>query len=312
MRKLKLSKNPKFNRLVVLFVVLMVFGFEVVGPSVGYIASRKALTLATQARKEAAVHPNQALLDYKVASILSPSNHEFIHNLADQYLKLNRPDDAIATLKRLPKWDSGLQIVDIQRRSGRLEQALKTVGTLDASNPKVLMAKSQVLLEQGKALEAISAAQQALNLASQDISAQLQLGLAYAAGDKDTDLDLLMGSVTSPQALQVLKQARQGKTALSYVLYDQGLIRRARTILMSQPDLASSEQRLLGQINLILSSNDPSKLDEAKSALVKATLSDPANPEAHRLLQQVYTKMGDKDKAAHQGDLVQQLESGKV
>lgn len=312
MRKSKLFKQPKFNHTFLALLLTVGVGIGIILPAALTLASYRAKILAARAQKEANLHPNQALIDYRVANTLSPTNHTINQNLAALYVKLNRPDDAISTLQKLPIGESGVQIATVLRLTGRLEQAQKILNELNNAKPEVLLLKSQILLEQGSTKEATLAAQQALKFYPASPRSQLQLGLCQAVGEQTTDLNDLIATVVSPQTLQGLKQAQQGKTALAYVLYAGGLLRSSKAVLLKQPDLYATELQLLGRINLELAKNDPSKLPDAQTALIKATQADPANLDNHRLLKQVYDKMGNKDKAAHQENLLKQLESGKV
>ncbi len=312
MRKFKLFRSLKFNLTIGLALASTAVALEVVIPAIKLQAANKAQTLARQAQKESITHPNQAIIDYRVSLVLSPSNHQIVQKLSELYLRQNRPDDAISVLQKLPKDEGGLSIALVQMQTGRLSQAAKTLDGLDGSDARVLIAKSRVLLEQGKTGEALASAIRAQAFDATNGDTQVQLGLCYAIQGRNSELNALISSVTDQNALQALKEAQLGKTALAYELYSRGLLRSSRKILINEPSLNANQQLLLGRISLILSSNDKSKLSEAQNWLVQATQNDPANAEAHRLLQTVFLKIGDHEKADRQGQLVEQLESGKV
>ncbi len=314
MSRLKLSDH-RF-RYITIGSLLAAAGFlAYIGPQIGQLAARKATNLASQAQIaiNAGDH-DRAIIDYEVASRLSPSNHQILHQLAELYIKDDRPDEAIAILKRLPVGESGLQIVTLQRQTGRLDAALKTVNDLidDKATSALLTERFKIQLEQGRGDDAISSAEQALDYGLGNPAAQLQLGLCYAVGERNDKLATLMVSVSSPETLQALKQAQTGKIPLAYQLYAQGLLRSPKTILIKAPDLNAIDLTLLGRIELTLGRNDSSQVADAKQTLQKAIHIDPANLQAHQLLQEAYLKQGDTEEAKNEADLIGQLQSGKI
>lgn len=316
MSRFKRSKHRGSKRAAILITAAgVILAVILVGPWIGATASRKASSLATQAQDETrSGNLNQAVVDLEVGSALSPSNHQIIQQLADLYVRRNEPDDAIRTLKRLPKGEGNLQIAKLQRQSGRLDQALSMLNEAIKSRPsnQLLRAKSEVQLEQGREDEAAASAKEALNYQTANAETQIQLGLCYALVNKTDEQAALRSSVSSSETSQALEQAQSGKTALAYLLYSRGLLRSSERVLKNIATLNTPATRLLGRINLTLASNDPSRINQAETYLIKAALADPANLEGHQLLQQVYQKEGKTAESTHQTDLIQQLQSGKV
>lgn len=255
-----------------------------------------------------------AEIDYKLALTLAPWNSQAIRQLADLYIRLSRPDDAIAMLKRLPALQEGTKIALLQRQSGQLDQAATTLnGVIDRRpSSELLVALSEVRLEQGRVKDATSDAEEAYRLSPQNSSAQVQLGYCLAVGGNADKLAVLLGSVTAPEALKTLKADQTGKIALARELYASGLLRSARAVLKSQPDPSAYSLRLLGSIELSLAGNQLSYLADAQHNLESAAISDPANLEGHQLLLQAYQKQGNAAAAAKQAELIEQLKSGKV
>ena len=314
MSKSKRSKPRKFKLVVTALLLLSSVGLALAGLVLSGYFAHQAIRLSQNAQVWVAKGKiSHAIVDLTVASWISPTNHQAIQQLGDLYLLENRPDDAVQALKRLPKGESGLQIASLQRQMGELAQSIKTLDDLMKGNPTagLLTSKSQVQLEQGSANDAVVTSEQALSYA-QDSRTQLQLGLAYAVGEHDDKLVTLIASVTAPETLQALKQAQSGKIPLAHVLYATGLLRSSERILVAQSNLNPTDHTLLGHIELILSANNHTKLAEAVAHLEKATHQDPANQEAHRLLQQAYEEQGNVDGSTHQAELVRELETGKI
>jgi len=275
---------------------------------------RSSQLVVTAGQKAAGSDFRSAELDYKLALTLTPWDTRPIHQLADLYVRLDRPDDAIAMLRRLPSSEAGIQIALLERQSGQLDQAATTLNGLIArrSTGELLVALSEVRLEQGRVNDATSDAEQAYKLASGDSAAQIQLGYCLAVGGNADKLADLIVSVTAPEALKTLKAAQLGKSPLARELYASGLLRSARTVLKTQPDPSSYSLRMLGSIELSLARNQGSYLSDAQNDLESVTTADPANLEGHQLLLQVYQKQGNVAAAAKQADLIERIKSGKV
>jgi tetratricopeptide (TPR) repeat protein len=309
MGKFKLFKNHKFNIAVGISLASIAVLFEVVIPTTVAHANKKAHILLTRAQRESSVHPNQAIINLRVAHTLAPSNQTIIQHLADLYVKQNRSNDAIKILKKLPKEENGLKIALIYLQTGQLTKATHALSALNEAEPNILLAKSRLQLEQGRVGEAANLASRALSLDPTSAQYQIQLGLCYIiAGQLATSTHLL----SSSEALHSLNRAQLGKTALAYELSSQGLLRSARSVIITKTELTAYDHLILGRINYSLGQNDSSKLGEAQNNLVKATQADPANIEAHRWLEKVLIKTGDIDGAKKQQELIKQLESGKV
>lgn len=313
MNKSKPSKPRTSKRLIVGgSIVILILGSLLL---LRYRAGVVATDLAHKAQTAAAKGDfDTAITDYQIARTLQPHNQDTIQALADAYLKANRPDDAIAMLKKLPPGEGTAQIVDLQLKTGQLEAADQWITSLKGITPTtdILTATSKVRLEQGRVGEAINSAEQASKLDAAKPNVQLQLGLSYALGGKADQLGRLIPSVGSPATLQALKQAQTGKSPLAYALYASGLLHSSRSILASLSDPAATDQVLMGKIDLILAVNDTSYLKTAQTDLKKAVAIDPANLEAHQLLREAYLKQTNKAEADQQTNLIEQLQSGKI
>lgn len=313
-RSLHLQEN-NFAYLAAVAVLAASVGTALLVPYLKLTLQRRATDLLTSGQAaEKAGNIKRAEVDYQLAGFFDSGNRKAMSDLANLRIAQGNIDAAISTLRQLPKGESGLEIAQLQRRSGRLNAALLTLNDaiLDKAGADLLAEKSRVLLEEWRVSEATEAARQAVSYGLTDDQASLQLGLCLAVDGKITDLPGITATVTDPAALGDLQKAQQGKSQLAAVLYARGLLRTAERVITSEQTVSASEYRFLGQIEATLAVNDPKHWTAARDYLEKATHTDPAKLEGHQQLKQAYEKTGDSDKAALEQELIDRLVSGKV
>ncbi|HSH31730.1 MAG TPA: tetratricopeptide repeat protein [Candidatus Saccharimonadales bacterium] len=308
------SEHNKFKLILVSSLALAATTLAAGLPAAHAHIGQRADDLVRQADAVATSDPKMAAVNYRMASLLQPTNPEIITKLADAYLSLNRPDEAVKTLRRLPKGEGSAKIADIQFRSGQFEAAVATLDQLlkDKQLPATLTAKSRALLELDRADQAIEAAKQAVSYGLGDDQAALQLGLSYAASGKSQELAALISSLRPLAARQTLETAQAGQVTAAKILYAQGLLRSSQRILAKTPVLNSEGYLLLAKIELAQREPNQSELTAAKDHLVKGLAIDPGNLELHRTLKDVYRQLGDQAGFERESDLVNQLETGKI
>lgn len=241
---------------------------------------------------DSATDPKQAILNYRLASLIDPRNYSLYQKQADIYIKLGQPDGAIRLLQHMPLRDSGFQIVQVQFRSHQYKAALDTANAvLDIKTlPDVMIMKSRILLEQGKTQEALDAAKNATSYAVGSTDAERQLRLCQALKDRKTMTTL----------------------ALAKGLYSDGMLNAAEKLLVRETVASSEYYILLNQVELVLAQWEPSRLAYAKQAGEQGIAFDPANLELHKLLRNTYVLQGDKAGEARETEMINRLEQGSI
>jgi tetratricopeptide (TPR) repeat protein len=306
------SKTVKITAVVVAVIAILItllFGLRYT--SAFHSPARSAFDRAN--REVLAANLPAAIADYQLADFLSPADHAARHQLADLYVAQNNPASAISTLKSLPVGESGVQIARLQRQTGQLDAATETIyRTLRASESSEAYAeKTRILLEKGEGSGAVYNAERAAQLQASADNQQLQ-GLSYLINNQPDLYKTLMPTVSSPEALQTLTRANQGKYPLATVLYASGLPRSAERVLNAYVLTSAAEYRLLGQVQETIAVNDTGYWSKARTSLEQATKMDPSSLDGHKLLLVAYEKLNLKTEADQQKTLISALESGKV
>jgi tetratricopeptide (TPR) repeat protein len=304
-------KNSKFTRKRKVFAVLLIVSGGLIAgflPLKNYAAHR-ADQLMAEADQLGATNPRKVTVNYQVAGFLKPYDRSIPFRLADSLVALNRPDEAIEILKKLPIGESGLKIADIQHRSSLYDEAFMTIDKVlkDRATAEAHVAKSKILLELDRYTDATKAANdaRAYNLANEVAIEQQVLSLRLE--EKTAEASKTLEAMPKGERTSLLKLAIAQPIVLARVLYDHKLIHSAQRVLRTQPELY-----LEGNILLARTYMAKENLTEAKNALVKATVAAPANIEAHQLLKSVYERLGDDAGSKQEAEHIRQLEQGSV
>jgi thioredoxin-like negative regulator of GroEL len=305
---------PKFLIVAVLTFSLTALVTVLEAPGIGNYFKNQANDLVTSAKAAEHSDPNQAAVDYQMAALLQPNNHGIITSLADMYMRLDQPDDAIATLQQLPFDEAGDRIADIQFKSGQFDAAHDTLTTLlnEHVTANRLIAMSRTLLELNRGGEAAKAAKDAVAYSLSNQAAYEQLGLCQLVNNDESEYQTTLAALGSTQAAQTLETAHAYKLALARELYTQGLLKTSERVLDSLDTTATERYILLAQIKLSSVKPSVSDLNDAHDQLVRATKLDPANIDAHKLLEEVLLKQGDESDADAQAKLIKSLQTGLV
>jgi tetratricopeptide (TPR) repeat protein len=212
-------------------------------------------------------------------------------------------------LQKLPVREQGSTIADLQARSGQYQEALKTLDRVlnEGISAATLIAKSRVLLELDRGELAAQVAKDAVSYEPDSTPARLQLGLCQIVAGDEAGYAATIASLNGVAAVETLKTAHAYKLALARELYAQGLLRTSERILNGLDD--SSTERYLLQARIQLAFAD---VPAAQELLVRATKLDPANIEAHKLLEEVLLKLGDEAGADEQAGLIKSLQTGQL
>ncbi len=276
-------------------------------PGIGSYFRSQSDRLATEARAAEPSDPHKAAVRYQMAAFLNPGNHAILKSLADMYIRLDQPDSAIAALRQLPLREEGIAIADLQMRSNQLSAALETLNEMinDRITEEVLVAKSRVLLEMDRGGEAATAASDATSYALNDTAAKLQLGLCQLILDDEAAYQTTIASLSGSEAARTLQNAHAYKLALARELYADGLLRTSERILSNLDTSATERYLLLAKIKLAQGDTTA-----AHDQLIRATKLDPANIEAHQMLEELLLKIGDDTGADEQVKLIKSLQGG--
>ncbi len=278
-------------------------------PAVGSYLNGQADRLVREAHTDETSNPQAAAIRYEMAAFLRPGDHTILKRLADMYVRLDQPDTAVAILRRLPKSEEGNTIADLQLQSGQYQASLDTLN--DLLNVQItaerLIAKSRALLELDRGGEAVQAAKDATTYSLTNASAKQQLALCQLVTDDEAGYTATIATLRPLEAAGALESARASKVALGRELYAQGLLRTSERVLNSTDSTATERYLLLAKIKLA-----QNNLAEAKDQLVRATKLDPANIDAHKLLEEVLLKQDDQDAAGEQAKLIKSLQTGQL
>ena len=139
--------------------------------------------------------------------------------LADYYVSIRRPGDALTVLERLsaePRYWAlaRARIADVQHFQGNKTEAFRTVDEVIAKQPTLASARvvrGKLLLEDGRVDEALRDGQEALKVDPQNIEAHYLLGEVYAA---KRDLDAAARSFAEVLRLNPHASAAQIQLAM--------------------------------------------------------------------------------------------------
>lgn len=278
-----------------------------VAPAIGGYLRTQSVRLAAEAKTAESTDPHKAAVQYQMAAFLQPGDHRILRSLADMYVRLDQPDRAIAVLRQLPLAEAGKRIAELQLASGQAEEALKTLNEMinERVTAEVLVAKSRVLMELDRGVEACATAKDATGYSMADSAVRLQLGLCQIAQADESGYAATIASLGNSEAAKTLQSAHAYKLALARELYAVGLLRTSERILDSLDTSATERYILTGRIKLA-----QRHLDKAKEQLVRATKLDPASVDAHKLLQEILIKLGDDVGASEQAKQIKSLQAG--
>jgi thioredoxin-like negative regulator of GroEL len=278
-------------------------------PAIGSHLNTQADRLVHEAMAAEGGNPQAAAIRYEMAAFVRPGDHTILNRLADMYIRLDQPDTAIAVLRRLPKMEAGDRIADLQLRSGQYQKALDTLTDLlstQASSNR-LVAKSHALLELDRGAEALQAAKDATAYALSDSAAKRNLVLCQLVAGDEAGYQAAVASLGAAEPAGAIQSAHASQIALGRELYALGLLRTSERVLNSTDSTATERYVLVAKIKLVLNN-----LPEAKDQLVRATKLDPANIDAHKLLEEVLLKQNDEAGANEQAKLVKSLQTGQL
>ncbi len=280
-------------------------------PVVDHQRQKRAATLAAEADSIKNSDAEKGIADLYLARALDGGNHDYSNRLADRLIVAGRPDEAISVLARLPVGESALRIAQIQFDGRDYRVSLKTLTGVDSdsNDPGVFRLEAMNHLELGELDSAIKAGKQAYDLNSGPESSVI-LGLSYAIASNTTDLNVFMGSVGSPEALQKLKRASSSNTALAQEVYALGLVNSAGRILDGK--LTDSQAYVLMAEAKLATKPNQATLKELIGTLGQGIDKDPGNLLLHQLRREVAEKTGDRGVVDHEKQLIEQLQSGRV
>lgn len=268
-------------------------------PLVNYAHSQAASYASDAAHQTAAAI---SLLELQTAQVLDPGNPSYRQQLADRYVSQGDLRQAVDVLgntagERIRK--AGLFI-----RLGKPDAAITAVQGVTGSDAAVM--RSQAYLEEGRGADAQSAVQEL-----SDDNALIQQALAMAANGKASDVSTLIPDANSATTQQHLRRIQGGGVALAQELYAAGLYQTTERVLASTPD-SSAKSRLLAHVALSKKPVIRQNLLDAQAAATQGLKLDPANLSLHSLLQDIDSQLGDQAGAAHQQQLINQLQTGKI
>jgi Flp pilus assembly protein TadD len=292
MKSLSFLGNHKTLKITVAILILVCAGAWFASPYIRAHRDRKVTALLAEADQVARTDIRKAAANYHVAAFLKPSDHSILQHLADLYVELDRPTDAIGVLRQLRIGESGLRIASLQLQTGDLDASLSTLERVikDKRRAEAYLLKSRVLLEKGDLATATQAARDASNYDLANSEALPLLAACQALENKPEGLKAYPTSIL-----------------LARYLYASGLPRSTERYLAAQKDLNNEGWLLLSQARISLKS-----FGEAKTSLISLLANDPANLEARKLLKSVYEKLGDTEAAKIQHQQIEELEQGRV
>jgi hypothetical protein len=230
-------------------------------------------------------------------------NDQTANTLADKYLELGRPYEAVLLLKGRGdalKLRAAQIAFEAQDHSG----ALKIVESLDKEAYGDRLA-AYSLLEIGHTDDAADIASK-----SSDTGAWRCIVLhAAERGGECADISL---SVDASEASERLARLKAGKTAQAQEMLREKLYVSAEKLLVSIDKPNAEAAVLLASIRLSKPQTDEESLKETGADLKLALLNYPGDIELRRLYRDVLTKLNDKSAADEQQRLIDQLESGRV
>jgi hypothetical protein len=220
----------------------------------------------------------EAETDFKLATLLDPSNR-----LA--YIGLAR----------------------VQIQAGSSEQALGSLARA-GDNGESQRLKVQALLELSRYNEAADTAA-ILSTPAVVPSADLSLSaLAMILAGRTNYADSLIARLPAAGDQQTLQRAQSSRLALAHELYERGLLSSADATL--RPQVPSLERNLL-LARVGYTRNTPGSLAEAATLLAQAVTFSPASLETRQLLESVYRAQNNFAAASAQTTQISHLKSGR-
>lgn len=259
-------------------------------------AKSQARAYAGQAQALEKSDERQALVKYQMAATLDGANPDYQNAIAALYLRQNRPDAAIAALRRLPAGERSERIAQIQFHQQRFNDVLQTLRDRNQESQRLLKAKA--LLELGRA-------KQALSLTSYIYSNQAAVLQALIEGAEG--MPLSRRAVSSPEAAETTRRVGASKLALAQELYAQELLKSSEKVLRALPDDNIQKFKLLAAISLAVKPVSVDDLERAKTAALAGLVIDPGDRGLRQLLRDVDAQLGLKDESERQGRLLDQL-----
>lgn len=270
-----------------------------VNPLVGY-AHDQAASYASDAAHQAS--STTRLLELQTAQVLDPGNPSYRQQLADRYVAQGDLNQAVLVLggttgERIRK--AGLLV-----QLGKPDQAVVVLQGVNGTDAAI--ARSQAYLEEGSGVNALAAVKDA---SSDD--ALLQQALVIAVKGDNSSITPLIAEADSPTTKAQLRQIQSGGVVLAQELYTSGLYRAAQHVLATVPD-SSAKALLQAHIWLHMQPLTHDNLINAQMAATQGLRQDPSNLQLRLLLKDIDGQRGDQAGAAHQQDLISQLQSGKL
>lgn len=294
------TSSPRFwLHAIIVYAAALAVGVLATNPLTGYAHSQAASYASDAAHQTAAA---TSLIELRTAQVLDPGNPAYRQQLADRYVARGNLSQAVAVLGATS--DERIRKGQLLIRLGRASEAVAAVQGLAGTDAAIT--RSQAYLEEGRAGES----QAAVTNPSND-AALIQLALADAADGNTTAVGPLIPQADSPDTQQQLRRIQSGGLTLAQELYASGLYQAATRVLTAVPD--SSAKSVL-QAHLWLSRQPLTHQDltAAQAAATQGLRLDPASLPLHSLLQDIDSQLGDQDGAAHEQQLIGQLQSGKI
>ena len=199
---------------------------------------------------------------------------------------------------------AGLAAAQIQ--NGQPNQALESISHA-GHGPAVTRLQVRTLMELGRGAQAANAATR-LTSTNSDADDMVLASLALAQVGRTGDIAALMPRVTSPEALTHIKRMEQGKLPLAAELSAAGLLNSSAALLNSLPP--SFERNLL-LARIYYTRTNPTNLLQAVELLNQAIAMNPSDPNARRLLSDIYTEQGNTNAATTQTMLINKIQAGR-
>jgi thioredoxin-like negative regulator of GroEL len=285
---------------VVVYAVALTVGALSASPLLSY-AHDQAASYARDATHQTSTATS--LLELQTAQTLDPGNPSYRQQLADHYVAqgdLNQAVDVLGSTSSERVRKANLLI-----RLGHPSQAVTTVQGVAGSDAAV--ARSSAYLEEGSRGESAAAAVQGVN----GDAAVIQLALCDASANDAIAIQPLIAQASSPDIQQRLRRIESGGVVLAQELYANDLYQTAQRVLATVPD-SSAKATLLAHIWLSHQPLTHQDLMAAQTAAQQGIILDPSSLPMYLLLQNIDSQLGDKAGVAHEQELINQLQTGKI
>jgi tetratricopeptide (TPR) repeat protein len=292
----------------------LILGVTIVGTGIIYftrpIREAKAGNYLESALAEQKQNPSAAEADVHLALTISPRNPAITAWAAEVYLNLHKPLEAISQLRRLPLASGGGRLADVYLEQERFPEAEALLTKLLGlrSDPKWQAQLAIAFMEQGRGENALESLKTAYTGTPTPNIALHYAIIALATGHKDITSQITTSDASTSQQIS---SARANPIILGRFLYDLGMPKTAKNVLIATDQTSTEKFLLLARIEMGQGSPSKTELEQAAGFLKSGIELDPSDLGMRRALVEVYSLQHNEAGIKSEQGMIAQIEAGK-